>query len=146
MTSWRNTASVQTQQDFDTLLDAALGFAQKQLISRGEFFPYAVVIDTTGRIESIAARPDTTNERPTSTDVVDSCVAAVVSQRDFTRACSIVTDVRLQDLGSDAIQVDLEHVDGHALTVLLPYTTKRPSDRIEYGQLRALSGQRRVWV
>lgn len=146
MSSWRDTASPQAQQDLDTLLDTALGFAQQQLDRHGEFFPYAVAIDTSGQVETIAARPDSTDERPTSADVIESCIAAVISQRDYTRACCIVADVRVRDLDSDAIQVDLEHTDGQALTVLLPYVKKRLSRKIEYGQLRARSGQRRIWV
>jgi len=146
MTSWRDTASPQAQQDLDTLLDAALGFAQQQLATRGEFFPYAVTIDTTGQVETIAARPDPTNERPTSADVVTACFGALTEKRTVIHAGAVVADVRVRDLDSDAIQVDLEHADGHALTVLLPYAKKRLSKKVEFGQLRAQTGQRQIWT
>lgn len=46
---------------------------------------------------------------------------------------------------SEAIQVELEHVEGHALTVLLPYTKKRLRRGVDYGPLRAEACTRRIW-
>jgi len=144
--SWRDNASTQAQQDLDGLLDAALGFAQQQLATRGEFFPYAAAVGSDGEAEMIAARPDADDENPPSADVIDACVAALVSQRDYIRAGAIVADVRVAELGGDAIQVDLEHADGHALTVLLPYTKKRLRKGVDYGPMRAQAGRRRIWA
>ncbi len=145
MSSWRDKASLQAQTDLDGLLNAALGFAQHQLDTHGEFFPYAVAIDATGRTEMIASRPDPEDEHPRSTDVLDACIATLVSQRDILRAGAIVTDVRLPDVGTDSIQVDLEHSDGHALTVLLPYAIRRRRG-IQYGELRVQTGQSQIWL
>jgi hypothetical protein len=56
-----------------------------------------------------------------------------------TRGCSsktaaaIVSDVRTAD--GDAIKVDLEHKDGQAPSVLLPYHTTDATQHIKYGQL-----------
>lgn len=145
MSSWRDDASAQAQDDLDRLLDAALGFAQQQLDTRGEFFPYAAAIDSDGTAEMIAARPAPDDEHPRSADVVDACVAALVSQSDHIRAGAIVADVHAEELGGDAIRVDLEHAEGHALTVLLPYAKKRLRKTIDYGPMRAQPGRRRVW-
>lgn len=146
MASWRDNASAQAQDDLDGLLDVALGFAQQQLDARGEFFPYAAAIGTDGEAEMIAARPDADDEHPRSADVIDACVAALVSQRDYIRAGAIVADVRLPDQSSDAIRVDLEHAEGHALAVLLPYTKKKLRRGVDYGQPRAQAGSRRIWA
>lgn len=143
---WREVASVQAQADLDGLLDVALGFAQQQLATRGEFFPYAAAVGNSGAAEMIAARPDPDDEQPRSADVIDSCVAALVSKRADIRAGAIVADVRSAELGGDAIQVDLEHAEGHALTVLLPYTKKRLRKTVDYGQMRAQAGRRRIWA
>ncbi|MDQ4044638.1 MAG: hypothetical protein M3173_04215 [Chloroflexota bacterium] len=146
MASWRDNASSQAQQDLDGLLDAALGFAQQQLEARGKFFPYAAAVGTDGQAEMIAARPDPDDEQPRSADVIDACVAALVSQRDYIRAGAVVADVRLADQNSDAIRVDLEHAEGHVLTVLLPYTKKKLRRDVDYGQIRAQAGTRRIWT
>lgn len=145
MASWRDNASLQAQNDLDGLLDAALGFAQQQLDTHGEFFPYAVAIGADDQAEMIAARPDPAEEHPRSLDVIDACLGALTDRRDNIRAGAVVADVRLPELGSDAIQVELEHVEGQALTVLLPYTKKRLRRGIDYGPIRAQAGTPRIW-
>lgn len=145
MGTWRDDASPQAQQDLDGLLDVALGFAQQQLATRGEFFPYAAAVTDDGEAEMIAARPDAATEQPSAADVVESCVAALVSQRDHIRAGAVVTDVHVRELSGDSIRVDLEHVEGATLTVLLPYVTKRLGKGLDYGTLQAQPGPRRIW-
>lgn len=145
MSSWRDRVSAQAQQDLDGLLDAALGFAQQQLVDRGEFFPYAVAVGTDGEVEMVAGRPDADDEHPPSADVIDACVASLVSQRDHMRAGAIVADTVLAEGSGDAIRVDLEHVEGATLTVLLPYAKKRLSKKIDFGQFRAQAGQGQIW-
>jgi hypothetical protein len=144
VSSWREGASPRSQQDLDQLLAAVLGFAQQQLSHRGELYPYAAAIGDAGQAEMIAARPNSKDEYPLAADVVRSCRAALVSQRDYIRAGAVVATISLAE-GGDAIRVDLEHAEGQALTVLLPYSRHRRHKSIEYGQLRAVVGERRVW-
>lgn len=145
MPSWRDSASPQAQQDLDRLLEPALGFAQQQLAQHGEFFPYAVVVRTDGQTEMVTARPDATSDPPASADVIDACRTTLAERRDQLRAAAVVADVRLPD-GSDAVQVELQHTQGTALTILLPYSKKRFGRSIDYGQLRAAAGTRHVWL
>lgn len=53
----------------------ALGFAQQQLDSHDEFYPYAVVVDADGQQRMVAA--DANGERRTSTDLITTLVAAL---------------------------------------------------------------------
>jgi len=48
MTSWRDSASSQSQADLDGLLGEVLPFAQQQLEKRGEFFPYGATVSIEG--------------------------------------------------------------------------------------------------
>lgn len=144
MASWRDLASSQVQHDLDSLLDPALGFVQQQMDKHGEFFPYAVVICTGGQIEMVAARPGSTNDSPRSTDAIIACRTTLAEGRDHLRAAAVVADVRLPD-GRDAIRVELEHTDGPALTVVLPYAKKRLGRGIAYEPLQAGPGIRHVW-
>lgn len=145
MTSWRDAASAQAQADLDGLLTPALGFAQQQLEKHGEFFPYAVVVRADGETEMVAARPDADDDRPPSADVIDACRSTLAEQRDRLRAAAVVADARLP-AGGDAIRVELEHTEGPALTVLLPYGKKRFGRGIDFGQLQAAAGTRHVWL
>lgn len=142
MSSWRDIASPQAQNDLDSLVGAVLGFAQQQLAAHGEFFPFAAAVNADGTTEMVA--PDLHDEHPRSADVIDACVAALVSQRDSIRAGAIVADIRLPDQSSDAIRVDLEHAEGHALTVVLPYA-KRRRNKIDYAPIQAHAGHHRIW-
>lgn len=135
MASWRDTTSQQAQDDLDGLLDPALGFAQQQLDSHGEFYPYAVVVDADGQQRMVAA--DTGDERPALADLITTLIAALSDKRDRLGAAAIVADVRLPETGSDAIRVTLEHSERIALTALLPYKTRRFGRAIDYGDLQS---------
>lgn len=145
MTSWRETASRQAQADLDGLLNATLGFAQQQLAKHGEFYPYAAAVRMDGQAEMIAATPDPSQDRPASTTVIASCLAQLNARRDQIRAAAVAADVRVPDSGGDAIEVSLEHAEGATLRVLLPYSKRRFGRDIQYGQLRAMNGTRRIW-
>ena len=145
MSSWRDIASPEAQDDLDGLLNTMLGFGQQQLAQHGEFFPFAAAVGSDGAVEMIAARPHTHDDRPASAEVIDACLATLNSKRDAIRAGAIASDVRVgAPVAGDAIQVDLEHAEGHALTVLLPYAKKRRG-KIDYGTITAHAGDHRIW-
>jgi hypothetical protein len=145
VSSWRDIASPEAQDDLDGLLNTMLGFGQQQLAKHGEFFPFGGAIGNDGALEMIAAHPDAHDDRPASADVVDACVAALRSKRDAIRAGAVASDVRVRaPAAGDAIRVDLEHAEGHALTVLLPYT-KKWRGKIDYGTIAAHAGEHRIW-
>jgi hypothetical protein len=132
------------QADLDELLNASLGFAQQQFASDGEFYPYAAAIRLDGETETIAAPPGTPSEYPAAADIIAACLAELTARQQTIRAAAIVVDVRLPELGSDAIEVSLEHVEGQALRVQLPYSKRRRN--ISYGPVRASADSRRIWA
>lgn len=143
MSTWRDSASLQAQHDLDELLRAALGFARRQLENNGDFYPYAAAIRTDGRTEMIAGQPGPEGADSTASRVMDSCVAALMSRQHTIRAAALASNVRIAEVGSDAIEVTLEHVEGQALRALLPYAMR--GSGIDYGDLRASLGTRRIW-
>jgi hypothetical protein len=143
MTSWRDSASQQAQDDLDGLLGSSLPFAQEMLDRRGEFFPYAATISVAGETQLIAGDPGE-GEHSTSVVVIQVLVDGLRAERDTLRASAVVSDVRLAD--SDAVRVELEHADGHAIVALLPYRKKLLRRAIEYGQMTAGPGERQIWT
>ena len=145
MASWRDSTSAQAQRDLDGLLNVVLAFAQQELRSHGEFFPFGAAIRVDGKVEMIAARPDPDDEHPLASDVIAACSETLTERRGAIRAGAVVVDVRTNE-GVDAIRVDLEHAEGLALTVLLPYARKRLHRAVEFGEIRAQAGQRQIWT
>ena len=142
MTSWRQTASAQTQSDLDGLVSSALDFAQQQLTKHGEFYPFGLVVDLDAATRIIDI---TTNDaHPRSHAVIERCREMITGQRAAIRASAVCADVQIKTAGTDAIQVELEHADGIALIIVLPYT-KRRRNKIDYGQLGASTGEHRIW-
>jgi hypothetical protein len=146
VSSWREIASAEAQAELDALLDTMLGFAQQQLALHGEFFPYAAAIAEDGRLELVEASVEAPDDQPPSAEVREACFEALRARRDEIRAGAVASDVRVSEpAAGDAIQVELEHAEGHALAVLFPYS-KPPGDvPLEYGPLSAHAGEPRIW-
>jgi hypothetical protein len=143
MASWRDSASQQSQDDLDGLLNVTLPFAQQVLANSGEFYPFGAAVTASGETQLIAGDPRQ-GEHPPSAEVLSSLVDGFRQNRAGLRAVAMCSDVRLPD--SDAVRVELEHRDGHAVAVLLPYKKKRFGRGMEYSDLRGGSADQRVWA
>jgi len=141
MTSWRNSASQQAQDDLDGLLNITLPFAQQMLAKRSEFYPFGASVTASGETRLLAG--DLGQEHPASADVLALLVERLRQGRADLRAVAICSDVRLPD--SDAVRVELEHRDGQALAVLVPYRKKRFGRGVEYDDLRGGTADKQVW-
>lgn len=143
MTSWRDSASGQSQDDLDGLLNVTLPFAQQMLAKSGEFYPFGAAVTATGETRLVAGDPGQ-GEYPASAEVISTLLGGFRQTRADLRAVATCSDVRLTD--SDAVRVELEHRDGHAMAVLMPYKKKRFGRGVEYGELRAGAAGRQVWT
>jgi|HubBroStandDraft_1064217.scaffolds.fasta_scaffold350090_1 hypothetical protein len=144
MASWRDQATEECQNDLDGLLNTTLPFAQQQLDKRGALLPFGAVVDRDGTVRLTAAYDGA--ELPASHDLLNSLHEGARSQRASIRAAAFVADVTVPGEPSDAIRVDVEHADGVAIAVLLPYSKRRLGRGIDYEPLRAAPGERHVWT
>lgn len=113
------------------------------LAKHGEFFPYAVAMSRNGQIAMIAGYTGT--EKPPSADVLAVLYEGLRTRAEQNRAAAVVADVRLKGEATDALQVEVEHREGIALKVFLPYRKKRFGGKLETGEMRAEAGERRTW-
>jgi hypothetical protein len=118
--------------------------AQESLATRGAFYPYAVKMTTDGEVGVIMADPGQ-GEHPRPTDVLSMLVSGLQGERDGLRAAATVADVATAGPPGDAIRVDIEHREGVALTVLLPYEKKRLRRGVSYGAIQAALAQSQIW-
>jgi len=68
---------------------------------------------------------------------------ATASSATGLRAVALVADVRA--VGSDAIRVEIEHREGQAMFVLMPYKRRRLKRGVDYGDLTAGAGHPQIW-
>jgi hypothetical protein len=61
------------------------------------------------------------------------------------RCTAITVNTRLSKEKIDAVEIRLEHRDGAALVVLLPYKRAKFGSNVEYSPLRAFAGSHEVW-
>jgi len=142
MTSWRDSASPQAQGDLDNALSAGIGAAQDELAAHGGFYPFSVVVRTDGTTELVSALPSDGDDAPQAAELVRSLDSAVADLLPDLRAVAVLSDVAVPD--GEAIQVTLEHAEGQAIAVQLPYS-RSPTGKVTFGDLRATGGERRHW-
>jgi hypothetical protein len=142
MASWRNSASQLAQDDLDELLNAVLPFAIETLGSRGELYPFGATIAKDGLTALSAADPGV-GERPNSNEVLSLLRDGVTADKDSLRAAAYVADVRVE--GGDAIRVELEHSEGVAIVVLVPYSRSRLRKSVKVGEMRVQPGELHAW-
>jgi hypothetical protein len=142
MTSWRDSASEQAQADMDDLLNVVLPFAEQTLAKHGELFPFGAAISTSGEAEMVAA--DLGDDQPLSQDLLDVLYEGGRASSGSRRAMAFVADVSVS--GGDAIRVEVEHRDGLALQILVPYTRSRFRKAVTLGQMSAAPGNPHVWT
>jgi hypothetical protein len=142
MTSWRDSASQSAQDDLDGLLNVVLPLAENMLGKNGEFFPFGGSVSRQGEASLTAADPGL-GEHPASDVVLAHLYDGGRTTASIARAAAFVADVRAN--GSDAVRVELEHQEGVALVVLLPYTRSRFKKTVTLGQMSVAEGQPRIW-
>ena len=133
--------------ELDALLEELLKFAQQMLKKQGEFFPFGGTISSQGELGLTAA--DTGGERPEPQGVIELLAGGMRAQATAgqIRAAAICYDSRFTPEGgakTDAIAVSLEHRDGDAVLVMLPYSKGRFTG-LKFGQLVAVAPERRVF-
>ena len=117
--------------DSESLLSAALPFAQKMLKEHGEFYPYAFTLRADGTTAMVAGYDG--REKPPSLDTIhllkDGLRADAAAHKII--ASAIVSDVMTTDpntgVKTDAISVALDHKDHYSIVVLLRYTLRDSS-------------------
>jgi hypothetical protein len=117
--------------DSESLLNAALPFAQKMLKEHGEFYPYAFTLRADGTTAMVAGYDG--REKPPSLEIIDLLKTGLRADAAAHKiiASAIVSDVLTTDpstgVKTDAISVALDHRDHYSVIVLLRYTLRNSS-------------------
>jgi hypothetical protein len=134
-------------EEIEEILNFLLPFAEQMLKKEGEFYPYAATMAADGEVAAVAIYEG--DENP---DVGDLLVTLHDQLREQAaegaiRASGIAADVTLTDPDSgetsDAVQVQLDHVDAEAVDIYAPY--EKEPDGIKFGELVAAEGREPVF-
>ena len=126
---------MENREDKDQLLNQALEFAQQCLKRYGGFIPFAGAISNDGKGICIAADPreeisvEVGNEKVEHDEVREMLIKGLTrgAQKGEYRATFLCYNASVVDLHGkkmDVVAVNIEHIDGIALTVFLPYCKK----------------------
>lgn len=134
--------------DLEELMNMLVPFAQQMLGKSGEYYPFGASMRPDGQVVQNAAH--TGNEHPPSQELIDMLIGvfrheAAAGQL---RAMGICYDVRITPPGSteksDAICVQLEHMDGEAIKIYVP-DKKGWFGKVKYADLFASKGQQDIF-
>jgi hypothetical protein len=117
---------------------AAVTFAEQMLERQGAFYPYAVKLTEAGETEMATVPAG-------SEDALQTLLDGLAAQRATLRVGAVVAAVHLESIQSDAVRVDIEHRDGVALTLVLPYTRKKLRKKVEWGETQSMVVEPRIW-
>lgn len=115
---WRSIASPQAQDDVDKLFGDAIKFVAVELAHADDFAPFMMVISLAGEI-SVRRSAIATTPRD-EVGVVRGL--ELPGDGDQLRARAAVLDVTaLVPVAGDAIKIKIEHAEGIAIDMLVPY-------------------------
>jgi hypothetical protein len=145
MTNWRDGASDEVQDDFDRLAEVTIAAARNFLDTGGDFIPFPMVIKADGELALIGREQPVTPTAPDARQVMKGIINLFRERRGSIRALAIAADVQVPAEATDAIEVRLEHRDGIAVTVLVPYQIDSLDDTYLYDEPRIQDGDRQIW-
>lgn len=119
--------------------------ARQLLAKNGEFYPYGVSMTGDGSTRMVAAYEG--SEHPASTELLSMLYDGLRQKAAELRGVAVVSEVRTKNPDRDAIRVEVEHREGVAMAVLLPYRVQRKliGREVAYGDLQASPAERRIW-
>ena len=143
-TSWRETASKQTQDDLDSMLGECISVAFKMLSKEREFYPFALTTSKDNKKTLVGTHQG--EEYPLSEDVIADLKKILIQTRDGIKVAAIVDDIKV-DGKYDAIRTIMEHREGLAFEIIVPYSISGILKKVKLGTERSTAShiEKFVW-
>ena len=129
------------EHELEQLLNAVIPLAQRMLATHGQFYPFAAAVKQDGKLTFIPNAKEV-QQKPAPQSLADRLREQLImgaSNGDY-RATGLCQDVRVSLSGemgrSDAVLISIEHLNGRAMDVFLPYAADHEGD-ITYGEVFA---------
>jgi hypothetical protein len=141
VSSWRRTASEQTQADLDGLFNLALERATQVLRDGGRLVPFAAAVSNDGVAELFPGPVEPAADRGARA-VLTALYADARQHLAEWRAVAFTADITLA--GGRGIRIEAEHRDGIGLALRVPYQ-QRFLGGIKLGTMTLDPGPTRFW-
>ncbi len=143
----------QSDEELEQLLNAIIPFAQRMLSRHGEFYPFAAAVSRDGRLKFIGefVGDAPVRENPLAAELIGYLREQLIdgaSKGEFraTGLCSgAQVDVSGQNEKSDAVRISVEHLDGRAMNVFLPYRLDSAGE-VLYGDVFATAAEAVIFL
>ncbi|WP_405159910.1 hypothetical protein OG203_26055 [Nocardia sp. NBC_01499] len=140
---WRTQAPPQVRDDYDMLLRDGVDAAAKILAESDSFAPFMLVIERTGR----KSFRELAQARANGSEQTVTGALEIGTDRGILRARATVFDVTVSaPFTGSAIKAVLEHRDGPAVDVLVPYTATPDDLRIDFNAADGAVGTPQLWA
>ena len=143
VTSWRDTASEQTQGDLDRLLTVAVEYARAEYERSGALIPFGAAIAHDGIPRVLSTHP--TTDRPPIMEVRQSALDALRRLRGEIRAAAVVSVAPIGPPRAIELEVQLEHQNGVNITVTQEFRRVGTRKRLKWGDLSARTHDPEIW-
>ncbi|GGG43780.1 hypothetical protein GCM10011374_02670 [Kocuria dechangensis] len=143
--AWRQRVSKDGQAAIDTLVAHVKAVAEDQLGRFGAFPAFLVTGRKDGEFELDALPPEQAEELSPEA-ALDALRARAAELRDDILCAGVAFPVTLPDSsGQTAVAVQVEHREGEALTVVLPYRTKGAERSVSFGDAVVQAADQWLW-
>jgi hypothetical protein len=115
--------------DFQILLEQSVDTAEFFLKKSREFYPFCWLLDSNGVVKGFGEQLD--DDHPPSQEVIDQLKLRIGKMRDI-KAAVIVYMVDFES--KDAICMDMDHIHGERMTVIIPYEFKGFRKQLALGE------------
>ena len=140
---WRSTASVQAQADLDMLYTDSISLVAEDLGHSDTFGPLMLVVERGGAKAIRRTVGVQTSAR--ESEVVKQLEAP--GDAEALRARATVIDVTVKEpFTGDAIKIKLEHAEGVAIDILVPYRATPEGTTIDVDSQNAAVAERLLWT
>ena len=128
------------------MLATAIRLAKQHLAESSEFTPFALVTGLDGRL--LAADVDLTGlgKHPESAEIADATIGQLRAIARTMRCTALTVNTRLSERKTDAVEIRIEHNEGAALLVFLPYKRPRFGGAIDFGELMLFPTAQEIWT
>ncbi len=134
--------------ELERLLGATVPFAKDMVEKYGEFYPYGAALQTDEQVGLLQGGPE--GENPPVQAVLDAVIEGLrqAAGEGRIRASAVCIDMRVTRPGetekTNAICVQLEHAEGEAIDVYVPYS-KQSEGEVAFGEMFAGPGEARIF-